>query len=71
MSYGPGFGLPDLMSPTSEIKQAVADLTALPKDPLRDGQLAGLEETLKIRLEHGAAEIPIGFQPAPKTARNE
>lgn len=65
MGYSPGFGLPDLMSPTSEIRQAIADLTALPSTALRDGQLIGLQETLKLRLEDEAAGRPVGFCPPP------
>ncbi len=65
MPYGPGFGLPDLMSKTSEIRQAITDLEAEPPAPIRDGQLIGLKETLKIRLEDEAAGRPTGPFQAP------
>jgi hypothetical protein len=69
MGYGPGFGLPDLMSPISDIRQAVADLSALPKEPFTDGQLTMLRETLKIAEKEEAAGRPTGPFKAPSTPR--
>jgi hypothetical protein len=67
MGYGPGFGLPDLMSPISEIRQAVADLEAMPSEPFKDGQLVMMRETLKIAEEMEAEGIPTGPFKAPPT----
>ena len=60
MGYEPGFGLPDLMSPISEIRQAVADLEAMPSEPFLDGQLVMMREALKIAEEEEAAGRPTG-----------
>lgn len=68
MTYSPGFGLPDLMSPISELRQAVADLEAQPPTLARDKTLAGLRGTLEIRereLAEGTGTEEGGFRPAP------
>lgn len=39
MTYSLGFGLPDLMSPISELRKAVADLEAAPRSLARDKTL--------------------------------
>lgn len=64
MKYGPGFGLPGLMSPTPEVRQAIADLEALPSDPLRDGQLSMLRGKLEHHLKrYGPQGGAGGFDP--------
>jgi hypothetical protein len=67
MTYGPGFGLPGLTSPTSEVRKAVEDLRAMPSEPFKDGQLVMLETMLEGRLADEAAGISTGPFTAPAT----